>query len=235
MKKFFYCLVIAIAALLPAPSVLAADMDVPPPMGDLRPATYDWSGPYIGAFVGGITETGDYFANCGACSAPDGEMNGFGWNGGLLAGWSYQIDNFVLGVEGDWAFGGEVAENNEPSQLNHLDFDNVATLRARTGLSFDNTLIYITGGAAFVDTTFSTDDLGGASASDSAWLTGWVIGGGMEHAFTDRLSGRIEYMYIDLPDHTYELSNSVPLAVDVDQNYSGIHTIRAGLAYNFGW
>ena len=235
MNKFFFRLVFAIAALLPASSVLAADLDVPPPVDNLRPATYDWSGPYVGAFVEGITELGNYDAVCvpAACAGLR-EMNGFGVNGGGFVGWNYQVDDFVMGVEGDWAFGGRVAKNHEPAELTDLNFDNIATLRARMGWAMDNTLFYATGGVAFVDSTFSTTALAGGSAEASSWLTGWVIGGGMEHAFSDRLSGRLEYTYMSLPDAEYLLVNGANSA-DVTQSFDGIHTIRAGLSYNFGW
>jgi outer membrane immunogenic protein len=103
MKQFFFRLAFAIAAFFPASSVLAADLDIPPPVENLRPATYDWSGPYVGAFAGGIVETGTYDAVCtpGPCGTTGlREMNGVGWNGGILAGWNYQMDSFVMGIEG---------------------------------------------------------------------------------------------------------------------------------------
>jgi hypothetical protein len=48
MYNFFLRLAFAVAILLPMPSALAADLDVPPP--DLRQASFDWSGPYVGVF-----------------------------------------------------------------------------------------------------------------------------------------------------------------------------------------
>ena len=238
MKHFFLRLAFALAAIFSVSSVFAADLDVPPPpVEELRPATFDWSGPYVGAFIDGITETGTYDAVClpAACGAVGlREMNGFGWNTGGFVGWNYQMDSFVMGIEGDWAFGGHVAQNQAPVELTELEFDNIATICARLGWAMDNTLLYTKGGVAFVDSTFSTTALAGGSAEDSSWLTGWVVGGGMEHAFSDRLSGRLEYTYMDLPDADYLLVNGANSA-DVSQSFDGIHTIRAGLAYNFGW
>jgi outer membrane immunogenic protein len=237
MKQFVFRLAFAIAAFLPASSVLAADLDIPPPVENLRPATYDWSGPYVGAFVGGIAETGTYDVVCAplACGATGlREMNGVGWNGGILAGWNYQMDSFVMGIEGDWAFGGHVAQNHEPAELTDFNFDNIASLSARFGWALDDTLLYAKGGVALVDSTFSTTALGGGSAEDSKWLVGWIIGGGMEHAFSDRISGRLEYAYMSLPDTDYSLVNGAASA-DVSHSFDGVHSIRAGLSYNFGW
>src|SRR3989337_3448225 len=64
MNKFL--LGLAVAIMLPASSAFAADLDVPPPMDDLRPATYDWSGPYIGIFGAAIAVDGTYDATCTA-------------------------------------------------------------------------------------------------------------------------------------------------------------------------
>ncbi len=239
MKQFFFRLAFSVAALLPAASALAADLDIPPPpVEELRPATYDWSGPYVGAFVAGITETATYDVVClPICGSGLRENNGHGWNGGIKAGWNYQIDNFVMGLEGDWALGGHVARNHEPAEMTDLAFDNIATLRARAGMAFDDTLIYATGGVALVDSKFSTTDFptaSGFATDDSKWLTGWVIGGGIEHAFTDGLSGSLEYTYMGLPDADYHFENGVNTA-DITQSFDGVHTIRAGLSYNFGW
>ena len=149
MNKFFFRLAFAAAALLPASSVLAADLDAPP-VDDLRPATFDWSGPYVGAFVGGISENGTFDTTCVACGIYTRENSGWGWNGGVNAGWNYQMDSFVMGIEGDWAFGGRVAQNRAPTEMTEYEFNNIASLRARAGLAFDDTLLYAVGGVAFV-------------------------------------------------------------------------------------
>ena len=62
MTRYFLRVALAAAALASvSSSVLAADIDPPPPpVQDLRPATYDWSGPYLGAFIAGIGTEGHY-------------------------------------------------------------------------------------------------------------------------------------------------------------------------------
>ncbi len=188
MNKFL--LGLAVAIMLPASSAFAADLDVPPP--DLRPANFDWSGPYIGIFGAAIAVDGTYDATCTAalpCVTPtytDIEHSGIGYAGGILGGWNYQIDSFVMGIEGDWAFGGKVATNDEPGIDTDLSFNNIATLRARAGFALDNTLLYFTGGLAAVDMEFGA--VMSSSESDSKWVYGWTAGGGLEHAFSDHLS-----------------------------------------------
>ena len=241
MKKLFLLLAFAVAVLLPMPSALAADLDVPPP--DLRQASFDWSGPYVGVFGAGVAVDGSYDGTCTtggvACVVVPPEVNvytdyehsGIGYAGGLLAGWNYQMDSFVFGIEGDWAFGGTVATNDEPGVDTDISFNNIATLRARTGLAFDNTLVYVTGGLAAVDMEFGAFMV--SQQSDSQWVYGWTVGGGLEHAFTPNFSGRIEYLYVDLEDSDYSMTDGNTF--DATQSFNDIHMVRAGLTYNFGW
>ena len=84
------------------------------------------------------------------------------------------MDSFVLGIEGDWAFGGTVATNDEPGIDTDLSFNNIATLRARAGFALDNTLLYFTGGLAAVDMEFGA--VMSTTESDSQWVYGWTVG-----------------------------------------------------------
>jgi outer membrane immunogenic protein len=234
MKRFFLRLALAVAILLPVPSVFAADLDVPPPMDDLRPATFDWSGPYVGVFGTAVAVDGTFDGTC-TCAAvyTDLEHSGIGYAYGALAGWNYQIDSFVLGIEGDWAFGGTVATNDDPLVLTDLSFNNIATLRARAGFALDNTLLYFTGGLAAVDAEFGAVVVA-TPDSASQWIYGWTVGGGLEHAFTQNFSGRIEYLYVNLPDTDFNgLTDGVD-TFDATQSFNDIHMVRAGLTYNFG-
>jgi outer membrane immunogenic protein len=240
MNKFFLRIAFLIAAMIPPASVFAADLDVPPPIGDLRPTTFDWSGPYVGVFGAAIAVDGTFDGTCtgGACGAPafsNFEHSGIGYAGGVLAGWNYQIDSFVMGIEGDWAFGGTVATNDEATVDTDLSFNNIATLRARAGFALDNTLLYFTGGLAAVDMEFGAVMSDPNEYSDSAWVYGWTVGGGLEHAFSQNFSGRIEYLYVDLDDSDYSTTDSALTVLDATQSFNDIHMVRAGLTYNFGW
>jgi outer membrane immunogenic protein len=234
MNKFFLRLAFAVAFLLPVSSVFAADLDVPPPMDDLRPSTFDWSGPYIGIFGAAVAVDGDYNGVCSCATVyTDLEHSGIGYAYGALAGWNYQIDSFVMGIEGDWAFGGTVATNDEPGIDTDLSFNNIATLRARAGFALDNTLLYFTGGLAAVDMEFGA--VMASSESDRQWVYGWTVGGGLEHAFSQNFSGRIEYLYLNLPDTDFSLTDTAADTLDATQTFNDVHMVRAGLTYNFGW
>jgi outer membrane immunogenic protein len=222
--------------ILPAASALAADLDPPPPVDDLRPATYDWTGIYAGV-VGSVVSLDGHYDKIPDQGTPvDPEMSGTGYMGGVVAGLNWQWDDFVLGLEGDYQFGGTIADNDEPAEMSEFAINGMATVRARAGVVLDSTMLYVTGGAAFLDTEFSGEVGRGAGAfmaSDTAWVMGYAVGAGMEHAFTDSFHGRLEYLYIDADDTSYRLEDPNNFGGDVDMHFNGIHSIRAGLTYNF--
>ena len=65
------------------------------------------------------------------------------------------------------------------------------TVRARLGYAIDRTLIYITGGLAYGG--LNTNPLTGNTTSN----VGWTIGGGVEYAFTNNWTAKIEGLYVD--------------------------------------
>ena len=76
------------------------------------------------------------------------------------------------------------------------------------GYAFDRTLIYITGGLAY----------GGLNANpvtgDATSNVGWTIGGGLEYAFTNNWTVKLEGLYVNLEedDRTRTFANSARLA-----------------------
>lgn len=94
------------------------------------------------------------------------------------------------------------------------------------GIAFDDTMIYATGGVAMADATFDAYVLG---VDDDATHWGWVVGGGMEHAFFANLTGRLEYLYASFGEENYDLS---PFG-EVEMEIENMHIIRAAFAYKF--
>jgi outer membrane immunogenic protein len=228
MTRLFLRLSLAAAALVSVSSIaMSADLlPPPPPPEELRPATYDWTGVYIGA-VGGLGFVDSAITRCVAC---DPELAGDYGFFGAVAGLNYQFDSFVIGVEGDWTWGGKAAENT--LDVTQIDIDQMATIRGRIGWANDNTLIYATAGYATADVTLH-DAIAGPPLTrieESSWQDGWVVGGGIEHAFWDGLHGRIEYLYADLGEKSYDFGGG-----NVDDLDLEIHMVRAALTYNFSW
>jgi outer membrane immunogenic protein len=218
---------LSVSALAGASFVSAADLEPPPPpIDDLRGSTYDWTGLYVGAWVGSACIDGELTDNS---STPPGtfEMAGCGGKGGITAGYNHQFENFVLGLEGDWGMSGKLAKNEEPGVDFSYAMNSIATLRARAGIAFDDTLLYVTGGGAWV-----IGDVDGIISpvpdhiKHDHW--GWSLGGGIEHAVTDNFRLRLDYLYTRLSAETYDET-----CCNVDVDPGGEHEIRLGAIWSF--
>jgi outer membrane immunogenic protein len=191
--------VLASAALVFASvSASAADMGTP--------ATYDWSGFYLGGQAGYSWNhvSGPFDDAAQTVSGP----YSFDMNGGLVgayAGYNFQYDALVIGLEGDanFAFGNKTTDHNVMQSATAYDITGEQTwngdVRARFGYAIDRFLPYVTGGVAFGDVKTSYALAGSSSfLSHTSGRVGWTLGGGVEYAFTDNLIGRVEYRYTDL-------------------------------------
>jgi opacity protein-like surface antigen len=218
-----------IAVLLCGPAgALAADLPPPPPPPEIRS---DWSGPYIGGAMAAACMETTYAVSTGA----DPELNGCSFAGGVLGGYNFQVsDNFVVGVEGDYMWGRQNAYNRLDQV--HYAIDGVATVRGRVGYLDYDTLFYATAGVGWLNG--SMDALVGPkslSGHDKGTHTGFVVGGGIEHAFTPELHARIEYLYGAFNNQDYDLSVSTcsPTCI-VDLDFRHLHMVRAAVTWNFG-
>jgi outer membrane immunogenic protein len=221
----FACLA---AVLLPAASAVAADLEPPPPIDDLRRSTFDIS---LGVFGTAVAIEGKY----DYCVACDPDMSGIGYGGGVKAGFDYKLDNgFLVGVVGDWAWGGRLAKNEDPAQLTWIDMNDLATLRARAGFSNGGATLYLTGGLAAANMEFGAP-VGPANVkdTDAQWTTGWTIGGGIEYAISEAITVDLEYLYVNLSDTDHTLSDGAGSGGTVHMKYDDMHTVRAGVSYKF--
>jgi outer membrane immunogenic protein len=210
MKKI---LLSSVALLGLATGAMAADLPsrrAPAPIVAAVPV-FTWTGFYVGVNAGYGWNTNDSFVFNGERFDLDDDG---GFVGGAQAGYNYQIGSFVVGLEGDIQyadFGGDDRFDLDLDGFADDDFNNsdwFGTVRARAGVAFDRALIYATGGFAFADDA-----------------TGWTVGGGLEYAFTNNLSAKVEGLYVNL---------------DQDDNFLGIDNdaefgvVRAGLNFRFG-
>ncbi len=237
MKRLVATLLLSIVLAGAAHAADAVVFDAPAAPAAALP--YDWSGLYIGAF-GGIA-TGDE-----ELSATDGtdsvglDISASGGFGGAQIGYDWQAGRWVFGAVADIAatsygaelsadvdFGGGSGGATAESTLDYL-----GTVRARIGHAFDRTLVYGHGGYAYGKMSQSIDfDFGGGSTSlfdDSTTKSGFVVGAGVEHAFTDSISFQTEYSYVDLGEDTIATIADVDINEDVK-----FHTIKAAINYRF--
>ena len=136
--------------------------------------------------------------------------------GGGQAGYNWQLNNFVLGVEGDINGGGLSTTTMSRRAASAIfaggsnfkaSSDWNASIRGRVGYAWNQFLFYGTGGIAFADANLKANfaagtapggtAVPGSSASKSTTLLGPTVGGGVEYAMTPNISVGGEYRYTD--------------------------------------
>ncbi|MER8928118.1 outer membrane protein [Mesorhizobium sp. M0859] len=217
MKKVFLSAAFLAAALTPA---IAADV-VELPVA----STYNWTGLYLGAHVGGGSSKVDWEYTVGGTADHDGS----GALGGVQAGYNFQSGNIVYGIEADISAahidGGTACPN--PTFSCDSDVKMLGSLRGRIGYAMDRLLIYGTGGLGFGRVEISTSGPIGTNGT-SKTRAGWTLGAGLEYAFTDHWSLKGEYKYFDLGKGDYTVDTGLNVEAKVR-----IHTGVIGLNYKF--
>ena len=228
MKRILLAAALALAA---GGQALAADLPQPGPPPPRAPATYvptpapvfTWTGIYVG-INGGYGFGDSSWSTLGL--VPTGNFSTSGFLAGGTVGGNYQWNQFVLGVEGDGDWTNLDGTTNSTCPNCEVKSTWLATVRGRAGYAFDRILFYGTGGAAFGNVQGGA--IGGPFASGTQ--TGWTAGGGVEFAFTPNLTGKVEYLYVDLGNLACAgvlcgvSGNSLNLTENV---------VRAGINYKF--
>jgi outer membrane immunogenic protein len=256
------------AAILPAS---AADIPVET-FYQPRPAVvlFRWTGVHVGLHVGGAIGSKDEtpvpfglllsaapnpcpvvpppFGLCGAIAPSPVNVNVSGWLAGGQIGADYQIENWVIGVEGQASWTNAKGSTTcgglgTPDAAAVLagsctaKLDNLGTAAVRAGYAFDRLLVYGKGGAAWTNdnyqvkfTTAMTNLL--FSANELRW--GWMVGAGVEYAFTDSWTAKIEYNYMDLGADSPRLVEAYG-AVLLDTNIrERMNVVKIGVNYRLG-
>jgi outer membrane immunogenic protein len=212
---------------------LASAADIRPPIVRKAPAKAANNAPsfYVGVHGG---------YGWSRLSAPDDPENDFwtrGWLGGVQLGVNYQLNGFVIGAEGDFSLASIMASTSSDfgggpifGSVRHTYF---ATAAGRIGYAFGRTLPYVKGGAAWTRYKYSFDAPGVGNAFGTFTRTGWMIGLGVEQAFWDNISAKIEYNYLDFGNRTEILTTTGGLGADPADVKLVAHLVKLGLNYRF--
>ncbi|QFY62966.1 porin family protein (plasmid) [Rhizobium grahamii] len=174
----------SLTALSISTSAFAADAvdQIPAPPVATDASSFTWDGFYLGGITGYGWGTGKVVGL--------GSDSFDGWRLGGFTGYNWQFSNgFVAGVEGDLNYDWSDKDYGGGTKLKS-GFSGSA--RARAGYAIDHTLIYAAGGWTATNAKLKTP-----VGNDSDTLNGWTIGAGVDHAFTDKIFGRVEYRYND--------------------------------------
>jgi outer membrane immunogenic protein len=236
MTKYATRRILATALFSTAGAGVALATDLPPPAAvpprapaiyAPPPPVYDWTGFYLGINGGWGFGQSDWTLNNTTFSTGN-----FNVNGGLIgatAGFNWWASGWVLGLEGDfdgsWIDGKSSACTAVSVNGAQCETKNkwLATIRPRLGYAADRVLFYVTGGVAFGDVVVNT-----TTNWQSADKTGWTAGGGLEGAFADHWTARVEYLFVDLTNSTFTPVVGTNITTKFNANL-----IRAGVDYKF--
>lgn len=242
------CLTLTGIALgLIANGALAADLTEP-----VTPLE-DWGGFYAGVHAGWGWGDADSDAmnpeEFGGTPIENGFQNDIdGPIAGAQAGFNWQINQFVLGIEADASWsgidGGLRIVDEPPSSFyvtTRTDVEWLASIRGRAGFVQDPVMLYATGGIAFagIEVDGESNYAGGPTAisdSEAERLTGWVLGGGVEAKLAKNVTGRIEFLHYEFGDGdstlNFDPQDPESYFLDVESELN-VNVIRAGLNIQF--
>jgi outer membrane immunogenic protein len=229
-------------------SAMAADLSRPPPAAPVYTKAppmmplFSWTGCYVGGNGGGVwaqkTLTSTVAFGNFAVGSAEGTLNINGGVAGGQVGCNYQVSSWVFGVQGDFDWSSASTSVLDPvfGTTDSVKIKSLASVTGRVGYAVDRFLAYVKGGGAW-ETDDYTATLAGLSATVSDTRTGWTLGGGGEYAFTDWLTGFVEYDYYGFGTKTESFAGNlggglpVALAVSVKETKS---VAKAGLNFKFG-
>ncbi|MHB2167048.1 outer membrane protein [Alsobacter sp. R-9] len=231
MKKT--ALAAALVAGLLSTSAFAADL----PSRKVAPAApvayapaFTWTGFYLGLNAGyGWGNGNDVTITGGGTTSTFTAGDEGGFVGGAQAGYNFQTGQFVFGVETDIQYadlGG--SRTFLPSGVTTDSGSYFGTVRGRLGFAADRALFYVTGGLAY-------GDVGERVFGGSDTRAGWVVGGGVEYAFTNNWTAKVEGLYVSI-----DKGNSAGVITTGGVAYTATQStdnafgvVRAGVNYKF--
>jgi len=215
-------------------SAFGADLGVPPPSPVPVPY-FTWTGCYGGLHAGGGWGQKDLTDTAGILgfSSPGSSVN-LGIDGYMLGGQfgcDYQFaSNLLVGIEAT-ASGGNIGGSTAfalpagDSGTFHETTDFMASVTGRVGYAWDRWLAYAKGGVAWVADRYSTFDALGTYDFDGVETrTGWTAGVGVEWAFSQNWSVRLEYDYYGLGQGNVNFIDST-----VNVGASGVESIKQNI------
>jgi outer membrane immunogenic protein len=207
----------------------------------LEPAMIaSWTGLYVGGHVGGAWGYSDWYDPPPAPFLEAGIRPG-GFLGGVQAGYNLQIQQVVLGIEGDVSWARVNGEQSgcyvDPLQSCSTKISQFATLAARFGVTWGSALLYAKGGVAWGKFEYNNPCPACLSPNYTASSnrSGWMAGAGVEYALSRSWSVKLEYNYLDFGTKRLLFSGSVPGDVFEQDQRDQVHMVKAGLNYRFDW
>jgi opacity protein-like surface antigen len=234
--------------------------DDPPSASNARPllvkaptaasAPVNWTGIFVGGHLGGGFSDAQWSDPFASTMDRRGFVNvaGFGDSthatgplGGGQIGADWQMGRLVLGAGVDASAASLRGENTCFSGLGGIDcqhaVNSLVSFTGRAGYAWDRSLVYVKGGGALANNSYSLFGntgaltLGSGEATLQTW--GWTVGAGIEYGLTNHWSTFAEYDHTSLPAST----TPFPTVAVVNTATIGVRqtmdVFKLGINYNF--
>lgn len=209
--------------------------------------SYDWSGMSLGGGLGvgqldsklenrTVGAQHYFYANGDSVDLKASSALGFG---GIYIGVQKQYNNFLFGVELDYALSSFEDSKQQASLYDTNNYEvkinNIASLSGKVGYAFDNNLIY--GRLGYITAKISTqseEPLFQHIGTSSERHSGYLIGIGYDRALNENVTLGINYNHYKFNDKTQsgqDLSNFIP-TYEVNLGPS-LDTLMFKLSYKF--
>ena len=250
MKKLIFANLLALTL---AGQAIAADLPIKaaPPFAE----RFNWTGCYAGMHLGGgfanKNITDPVFLVQDTLIAP-GTTTGIttvspqpsGAVLGAQIGCDYEFaSSIVIGVEG--AVSGSTMRGTRlvglpgspgDSALVQVNTDFLPSLTARIGYAFDNVLLYARGGAALAGDQFEiSGTLTGIGPYDFRGLDnrfGWVVGGGVDWAFSRDWSAFVEYDYYQFGTTNVLMTDQISALAGLVSVSQHVQVVKGGVNFH---
>lgn len=208
-----------------------AEISAAEPVYDTAPPI--WQGMFWGASLGyGWGESEHYYDRNDNHGLATTDLSG--GSASLTLGYNYMFGPRILfGIEGDIGIM-DVSADDKVIFDGHVwkaEFGPFwGTVRARAGwLWSPRTLLYGTGGWAVTEVNeVGYGDADGQTAHNQSVRSGWVLGAGVEHAFSPGMTAKLEYLHMDFGRYEGFSENREDYAFD-----NRLDLIRAGVNMKF--
>jgi outer membrane immunogenic protein len=253
------CIVAAVCAILSAQAAAAADLPIksqPYPMKaqPYAPVLYNWTGFYVGGEGGGgwfsNQVTNGPNATDGTVNFPPGfvhnRVNGSGGLAGGYAGYNYQVNQIVLGVDGDYTWARLTGSTSDLGPTGFTDTSSetvkwIATVTGRLGYAVNNWMFFGKGGWAWagfngVSSTFNALGVNTNNNTNAQTRNGWTVGAGVEWGFDQHWSAKLEYDYVKLTTANYfntDVTVGGVVTTPGRSAVSNLNLVKLGVAYRF--
>jgi opacity protein-like surface antigen len=251
MKKLLLAGAAAVSLGISDPA-RAADM----PLGNVAPVPiFNWTSCFLGAHIGGGWAHKDFTdpvalvqnSILGTVTAGVTAVSSSGLIIGGQMGCDYQFgfSPWVLGLEGAVS-GGNLRGNTNfvlplggPGDIATLTAktDFLPSVTARVGYALDNWLFYVRAGGAWAGDKYSvtgtflpTATAFGLEGVDNRF--GWTAGAGVEWAFAELWSARLEYDYYGLGQRSALMTDPISGFTGVMSVQQSVQTVKLGVSFH---